>query len=225
MRIERRPEVHPRGCGENATRSPCRMWMSGPSPRVRGKRRQIRHHHLRLRSIPAGAGKTPLAHPYTSRRGVHPRGCGENDFMGDGEAAAVGPSPRVRGKLVGGLHARLPKRSIPAGAGKTPYIDNACIASAVHPRGCGENSYPRCLAARCGGPSPRVRGKLCRHLREQLLERSIPAGAGKTLARLRVNLLKGVHPRGCGENGLAERREMGRRGPSPRVRGKPMWRP
>ena len=71
-------EVHPRGCGENVYVLSVEYDMSGPSPRVRGKRVRATRTRSRHRSIPAGAGKTPPAASADPAPPVHPRGCGEN---------------------------------------------------------------------------------------------------------------------------------------------------
>ena len=69
--------VHPRVCGEAAASARVLDPALGPSPRVRGSRARCEPPPIRLRSIPACAGK-PC--PTRGRRPwgrVHPRVCGE----------------------------------------------------------------------------------------------------------------------------------------------------
>ena len=70
--------VHPRGCGESQTATRSTMVPAGPSPRVRGIRRQAAGDGRLEGSIPAGAGN-PRRTARAPRSGrVHPRGCGES---------------------------------------------------------------------------------------------------------------------------------------------------
>ena len=71
-------QVYPRGCGENFFSARICSMSAGLSPRVRGKRSNPTKCFCRIRSIPAGAGKTKAWAPWPTTRGVYPRGCGEN---------------------------------------------------------------------------------------------------------------------------------------------------
>ena len=82
--------------------------------------------------------------------------------MGDWVLAAVGLSPRVRGKHP----AIAPRKSgigpIPAGAGETTQAIAPTYYPWAYPRGCGGNGYCSTVHKFQGGLSPRVRGKLIR---------------------------------------------------------------
>jgi len=134
-----RPPVHPRGCGEYQGVASALAAFFGSSPRVRGIRpiRDAIAHGARF--IPAGAGNTRSRAVRTRSRSVHPRGCGEYVWIGEGPGSPCGSSPRVRGirkikdsnglplgssPRVRGIHlnsvrARHRRRFIPAGAGNT----------------------------------------------------------------------------------------------------------
>ncbi len=73
-------------------------------------------------------------------------------------------------------------------------------------------------AARSGGSSPRVRGKLEVPVRVVDEDRLIPARAGKTAAA--CSPARSAHPRACGENQKNPLAVAPMRGSSPRVRGK-----
>ena len=79
--------------------------------------------------------------------------------MGDWVLAAVGLSPRVRGKHP----AIAPRKSgigpIPAGAGETTQAIAPTYYPWAYPRGCGGNGYCSTVHKFQGGLSPRVRGK------------------------------------------------------------------
>ncbi len=49
---------HPRACGANLCRTPCRIRVAGSSPRMRGKQMAWQPADLRFRIIPAHAGQT-----------------------------------------------------------------------------------------------------------------------------------------------------------------------
>ncbi len=233
--------VHPRACGENFGVNGNLAHISGPSPRVRGKR--------------------PRGQVQRRENQVHPRACGENRKKLVQRSGGRGPSPRVRGKRRPLPRRLLNHRSIPARAGKTRGSGFAATGSTVHPRACGENVVarhlwpirhgpsPRVRGKQCGkpvrtyrnrsiparagktfaaiknavdiyGPSPRVRGKRAGIVKKNETRRSIPARAGKTPPRSPSTPRAPVHPRACGENARPARHSADGCGPSPRVRGK-----
>ncbi|MCY4431379.1 MAG: hypothetical protein OXC11_13440, partial [Rhodospirillales bacterium] len=70
-----------------------------------------------------------------------------------------------------------------------------------------------------GGLSPRVRGSLSQVRGEHHTFGSIPAGAGKPIARSIGCSAERVYPRGCGEASLNSHANSETGGLSPRVRG------
>ena len=117
----RAPSAHPRVCGENSTKPDGVYLTWGSSPRVRGKREDLRRQHVRVRLIPACAGKTSSRLRSTRTHGAHPRVCGENLRLRRIALHGVGSSPRVRGKPAGRVVPTDPRGLIPACAGKTIY--------------------------------------------------------------------------------------------------------
>ena len=111
---------------------------------------------------------------------AHPRRCGENDGQVVERGEVTGSSPQVRGKLVYILHAVVPLRLIPAGAGKTCESWNSAVDTPAHPRRCGENTTYTGFASAFPGSSPQVRGKHRVLVLVGVVIRLIPAGAGKT---------------------------------------------
>ena len=112
--------------------------------------------------------------------------------------------------------------SIPARAGETASAFLRTTTTAVHPRACGGNAATLPWPRRSSGPSPRVRGKHASYLRPRLKEGSIPARAGETNRRIQSSVSDPVHPRACGGNPCLFTYASDHRGPSPRVRGKPV---
>ena len=172
----------------------------GSSPRVRGKLPRRAGQRTQVGLIPARAGKTRSAHRHASGRRAHPRACGENQGRG-----------RVRPHPMG---------LIPARAGKTSGPAPLSSLLPAHPRACGENTGLSQAAARSPGSSPRVRGKPGPHATAKVLERLIPARAGKTPMAAGPACSATAHPRACGENPDGGRTCVLRHGSSPRVRGK-----
>ena len=212
--------VHPRACGGNCAPAFPAISQEGPSPRLRGKRRQPEATADRRRSIPAPAGETmPSARRPPSPR-VHPRACGGNNLPSVGGDLLGGPSPRLRGKRPAGRFGAPARRSIPAPAGETPAGPPWPPASGVHPRACGGNDSRRTCRIIARGPSPRLRGKPSERNRKRFLARSIPAPAGETRASRVPNPKARVHPRACGGNATRQAPKIVGQGPSPRLRGK-----
>ena len=215
-----RPRAHPRACGENMPSSVWSAYMTGSSPRVRGKRPSATWTAPPGRLIPARAGKTTSGPSASHHPPAHPRACGENSSSTPKAFASTGSSPHVRGKPgwvalyagIGGL--------IPARAGKTP-VDGVGIRDAwAHPRACGENVDAAPERVCVMGSSPRVRGKLGCEVAHVAGTGLIPVRAGKTGLRSRARRGHRAHPRACGENELPSERHHVPDGSSPRVRGK-----
>ena len=136
----RTPRVHPRVCGEAWPPLPAARHRPGPSPRVRGSRREPVDLRLQVRSIPACAGKLAAGSAAGSAAGVHPRVCGEASRSAANRRNAAGPSPRVRGSLQPVGVGAEQCGSIPACAGKPRVCGADCRRPWVHPRVCGEAS-------------------------------------------------------------------------------------
>ena len=118
---------------------------------------------------------------------------------------APGSSPRVRGKLPRRAGQRTQVGLIPARAGKTRSAHRHASGRRAHPRACGENQG---------------RGRVRPHPMGL-----IPARAGKTSGPAPLSSLLPAHPRACGENTGLSQAAARSPGSSPRVRGKPRWRP
>ncbi len=214
------PAEHPRGCGADSMKPGVSMKSRGASPRVRGRRHHSREEDHAGRSIPAGAGPTPLVAATKMPPQEHPRGCGADFMAVPTTSARQGASPRVRGRPGRGGGRLLAGGSIPAGAGPTPPFARRLGPSVEHPRGCGADlvSEYKDIAER--GASPRVRGRRCARSRGQPGCGSIPAGAGPT-RHPRWRAVGGrEHPRGCGADPVPPAMRKCWAGASPRVRGR-----
>ena len=131
--------AHPRVCGENPLAAARPILAPGSSPRVRGKPDCATERGDEGRLIPACAGKTSNGKLQRRRSWAHPRVCGENRCAGRNDDAAVGSSPRVRGKPPLGTFPRTSHGLIPACAGKTTACYELNSDMRAHPRVCGEN--------------------------------------------------------------------------------------
>ncbi len=205
VRLPRRTgrAVHPRGCGEREISRFLGRPVHGSSPRVRGTRIADLGRARAGRFIPAGAGN---ACPFSSINvvlPVHPRGCGERDWVAVESPTDHGSSPRVRGTLRGWSTRRGILRFIPAGAGNALSRSSNGANPPVHPRGCGERASRETPPGGFDGSSPRVRGTRRRRCCPAAARRFIPAGAGNAARVISCPYLYPVHPRGCGERFLA----------------------
>ena len=151
---------------------------------------------------------------------VHPRACGGNRSGIPPTAFAVGASPRLRGKLTPSVPAGSGRRCIPAPAGETPVNSTVPASTAVHPRACGGNPDPADEPDAGNGASPRLRGKPSPRPCAAASSGCIPAPAGETGGRARLDRVPEVHPRACGGNLERLFGHRQRQGASPRLRGK-----
>ena len=131
-----------------------------------------------------------------------------------------GSSPRGRGKLSRNARDQLPRRLIPAWAGKTRGSSGRSGQPGAHPRVGGENPQ-RNVSQTCeNGSSPRGRGKPGGRAYLAGQPRLIPAWAGKTLKTWTAVGRTTAHPRVGGENSILSPALDRRAGSSPRGRGK-----
>ena len=93
--------------------------------------------------------------------------------------------------------------------------------AAVHPRVRGEHAGAACPLSRSAGSSPRARGTRFSNVRQDGLNRFIPACAGNTPRRTATHTAQSVHPRVRGEHVLEPTSLAGAAGSSPRARGTP----
>ena len=173
----------------------------------------------RIGIIPADAGSTRSSRCAGSRRGDHPRGCGEHPEITVPFSSSTGSSPRMRGAPVSNPDRLMTTRIIPADAGSTRCLSIFWSNSQDHPRGCGEHGGRGQSARRVEGSSPRMRGapdSLCKPIPRVGI---IPADAGSTRQSLQANSKSRDHPRGCGEHLMICVKSYRIRGSSPRMRG------
>ena len=167
---------------------------------MRGKHQSRVRGGTGKRNIPAYAGKTTTAGMVSMPAAEHPRVCGENVIPTSERPELMGTSPRMRGKPDDDVIEAVQKRNIPAYAGKTIVLRLGRRPAPEHPRVCGENDEAFKLANADGGTSPRMRGKRGGAISRILLERNIPAYAGKTSRVVGFGRRAPEHPRVCGEN-------------------------
>ena len=150
--------VHPRPCGEQTDKKPAYNGSIGSSPPVRGTEtvegRPCRCH----RFIPARAGNSAVTGRVGRGRTVHPRPCGEQPGMDDGDDPFAGSSPPVRGTVARQAQKLQTPRFIPARAGNSRWQPLCPAVRPVHPRPCGEQFYYPTGIKHGIGSSPPVRG-------------------------------------------------------------------
>ena len=150
---------HPREYGENAMDWKGKLAMLGSSPRIRGKWRGVFRMMGMSGIIPANTGKIISQTPQQFAEWDHPREYGENSRGATMGAAALGSSPRIRGKSPSVRHQRRGGRIIPANTGKMQAVARRRGGSGDHPREYGENSFDLPENYTPNGSSPRIRGK------------------------------------------------------------------
>ena len=130
---------HPRECGANNLLFVAHGFLSGSSPRVRGKPGLVVIGHAYARIIPASAGQTRRSWLLAFLSPDHPRECGANIGAVVAALTYFGSSPRVRGKLGVPFDSDPEDRIIPASAGQTSENTGDRQNRADHPRECGAN--------------------------------------------------------------------------------------
>ena len=156
----------------------------GSSPLTRGKLNRRGGDREDFRLIPAHAGKTGQESGLESRPWAHPRSRGENRPSRLRPWSANGSSPLTRGKRRRRSSVLRQVRLIPAHAGKTTASRLSYLTGTAHPRSRGENLNTKQPQGYRPGSSPLTRGKQCHRVLKVLLERLIPAHAGKTCGLL-----------------------------------------
>ena len=153
-----RHTVHPRACGELASRYRAIASFSGSSPRVRGTHSKRCAAADSDRFIPARAGNSASSVAEGSFVSVHPRACGELKPFTRRASNSCGSSPRVRGTHFPRIARYAERRFIPARAGNSVPFRWASVHPPVHPRACGELDRNPVAGSMMVGSSPRVRG-------------------------------------------------------------------
>ena len=214
--------VHPRACGEHGGGIEREHSLSGSSPRLRGTLVGGGDHPAELRFIPAPAGNTGRwpcrCRPHT----VHPRACGEHEFVSQPDIHRLGSSPRLRGTHAARRPPGHAVRFIPAPAGNTSGFLRRARRLSVHPRACGEHLDVAESSTSRSGSSPRLRGTPTRPRAIPRRLRFIPAPAGNTEDHPVWTSSPPVHPRACGEHAVPPAEAQGTIGSSPRLRGTPL---
>ena len=89
--------VHPRACGEHVSGFISLYYVHGSSPRMRGAPEVGKPARTPAWFIPAHAGSTITSSRRMSCLSVHPRACGEHEFVTEFINDMDGSSPRMRG--------------------------------------------------------------------------------------------------------------------------------
>ena len=152
----------------------------GSSPRLRGTLADLPHAVTDRGIIPALAGNTETAGPFSNTFGDHPRACGEHvDIVSQGDSN-MGSSPRLRGTPARRPTMRARPGIIPALAGNTIVSVARGNRTRDHPRACGEHARHWQQPPLDEGSSPRLRGTLHQIVFQRRRRGIIPALAGNT---------------------------------------------
>ena len=176
----KKPEDHPRGCGEHQEQAQTGAGTDGSSPRIWGAPHSRLIARRRARIIPADTGSTRLRVRLTGQGPDHPRGCGEHNMLNFPALRNEGSSPRMRGALCPCHATTTGGRIIPADAGSTCSRWQPQPVLRDHPRGCGEHCVRWGCRMSIRGSSPRMREARVEMVGLSLRAGIIPADAGST---------------------------------------------
>ena len=171
---------HPRIRGENLGLRSVARKIRETSPHTRGELVSRKILVIRLRNIPAYAGRTEnvtLPAPYSRK---HPRIRGENTRRRFKRTLAIETSPHTRGEPKRLLIKFKKRRNIPAYAGRTIMILKVFSVFEKHPRIRGENWTLYRDRPWVSETSPHTRGELKRFSVNFVSPGNIPAYAGRT---------------------------------------------
>ena len=231
--------AHPRWRGEDTNAAHALKQDRGSSPLARGGRRRLIRRRVRLRLIPAGAGRTarcaltrvtggliPAGAGRTrsvigscGRARAHPRWRGEDTSLHVAGAIPEGSSPLARGGLKNLGTAQQDLGLIPAGAGRTTRTLANIRHHRAHPRWRGEDHDSTLMLPRELGSSPLARGGLQLCEGDDVDDGLIPAGAGRTCVKATMCTPAPAHPRWRGEDPRSSPARTVRTGSSPLARG------
>ena len=169
--------------------------------------------------IPAYAGNTLAPDLRVGIVGDHPRVCGEHKFRRSKGFFRSGSSPRMRGTPRFRPWRDCQAGIIPAYAGNTYRLSDLRKHVQDHPRVCGEHVRGWKFRSSKGGSSPRMRGTPTLTLYVRAMMGIIPAYAGNTVSCGGKRLVRGDHPRVCGEHAAFSAVAVRPMGSSPRMRG------
>ena len=176
-------------------------------------------HRVQTGIIPAYAGNT-ADHAHDARHhGDHPRVCGEHTGGTYSWRRSLGSSPRMRGTRLDGYRANTGIGIIPAYAGNTSVPSPIVRDWRDHPRVCGEHVSSSPQRRIPPGSSPRMRGTPRGECDRCHFRGIIPAYAGNTSTCTSRGVMRGDHPRACGEHPFRRCKSVTLTGSSPRMRG------
>ena len=150
--------AYPRGRGGTARLTAPPLFFAGLSPRARGNPDRRCCTHVRPGPIPAGAGEPMEECCCQMAEWAYPRGRGGTESGSSEFGVGKGLSPRARGNLAAGLHARHHRRPIPAGAGEPVHPPSPDRLRRAYPRGRGGTCSGAVISSFSKGLSPRARG-------------------------------------------------------------------
>ena len=209
-------------CGEHCVPLPVNLTLPGSSPHVRGAPDAVCRELRGGGIIPACAGSTTRKGYRNTLVGDHPRMCGEHASNDAPVVRSGGSSPHVRGALAPCRAVAAELGIIPACAGSTVIVSTRSRASRDHPRMCGEHTEAQWAKEYEQGSSPHVRGALTPIAPAKASSGIIPACAGSTDSQVGLLVLRGDHPRMCGEHTYSNIEQSWIEGSSPHVRGAPV---
>ena len=161
----------------------------GSSPHARGAQVLVLGDGAAVGIIPACAGSTRMGRMSAYCRWDHPRMRGEHAAGAWWEPQTKGSSPHARGARAGRGQLLIKGGIIPACAGSTRSPEWGRAFSRDHPRMRGEHSRLPPLASKSRGSSPHARGARLLHHQLLGLIGIIPACAGSTKAKAKIDKL------------------------------------
>ncbi len=206
-------------CGEQTPRLLVACYRSGSSPRVRGTEGEYCVDEVVHGIIPAYVGSSWPDTGSGTSRWDHPCVCGEQPQSWAEPYRGSGSSPRMRGAASSTQAPLSSAGIIPARAGSRHSQGASWPPLGDHPRACGEQRSAEFLAPWSPGSSPRVRGAVRVHRRNERRPGIIPACAGSRLGGRCPVGPERDHPRVCGEQHSYSGKVHTFQGSSPRGRG------
>ena len=180
---------HPRMRGEHRSLCSATVRPLGSSPHARGALAWGECRHIVGGIIPACAGSTRRGRGGSRRPRDHPSMRGEYTSGAHRLPLYAGSSPHARGARGRRFLGSRAKGIIPACAGSTRSPEWGRAFSRDHPRMRGEHSRLPPLASKSRGSSPHARGARLLHHQLLGLIGIIPACAGSTKAKAKIDKL------------------------------------
>ena len=167
---------------------------AGSPPRAWGRPRAYRVGAESVRFTPTCVGTARLLPALGPAQPVHPHVRGDGYIDETHEWAHAGSPPRAWGRPMSAPRTAYPLRFTPTCVGTASARNISHASFSVHPHVRGDGAQQATISAALLGSPPRAWGRLCASCPTPPLRRFTPTCVGTARSRMKVWLIRSVHP-------------------------------